>query len=108
MDEDNGGWVGLAIGALVVWGLISLFSGSGSSDDYSDAYSSGYSGSSSYVDCSYYEPKNPYYSDSGHSAGFDWAERTGGYCSGNSDSFNEGCEEYYAQEEAYDSCLSNY
>lgn len=40
---------------------------------------------------------NPYSSDSGHSAGYEWAERTGGACNGNSDSFNEGCEEYYRQ-----------
>ena len=40
---------------------------------------------------------NPYSSDSGHSAGYEWAERTEGNCSGNSASFNEGCEEYYEQ-----------
>jgi hypothetical protein len=45
------------------------------------------------------EPENPYSPGSGHSAGYDWAERTGGDCSGNSNSFNEGCEEYYSQAE---------
>ena len=42
---------------------------------------------------------NPYSSGSGHFAGYEWAERTGGDCSGNSASFNEGCEEYYRQTE---------
>lgn len=53
--------------------------------------SSGYGSSS-------YEPENPYSSGTGHSAGYDWAERTGGDCNGNSSSFNEGCEEYYNQQ----------
>jgi hypothetical protein len=43
------------------------------------------------------EPVNPYSSGSGHYAGFQWAENTGGICNGNSQSFNEGCEEYYNQ-----------
>ena len=40
---------------------------------------------------------NPYSPGTGHYAGYEWAERTGGSCSGNSESFNEGCEEYYRQ-----------
>lgn len=40
---------------------------------------------------------NPYSEGGGHYAGYEWAERTGGSCSGNSQSFNEGCEEYYRQ-----------
>ncbi|MFH1145492.1 MAG: hypothetical protein V1707_00820 [bacterium] len=40
---------------------------------------------------------NPYSADSGHYAGYEWAERTGNACSGNSTSFIEGCEEYYRQ-----------
>jgi hypothetical protein len=55
----------------------------------------------SYSEEDEYEMENPYDSDSGHSAGYDWAESTGGDCSGNSDSFNEGCEEYYNQESNY-------
>lgn len=47
------------------------------------------------------EPENPYSSGSGHYAGFEWAERTGRTCGGNSQSFIEGCQEYYRQEEAY-------
>ena len=43
------------------------------------------------------DPVNPYDSGSGHYAGFEWAGETGGNCDGNSDSFNEGCEEYYFQ-----------
>lgn len=40
---------------------------------------------------------NPYSEGSGHYAGYEWAEKTGGSCSGNSTSFIEGCEEYYRQ-----------
>ena len=40
---------------------------------------------------------NPYAEGTGHYAGYEWAERTGGSCDGNSQSFNEGCEEYYNQ-----------
>jgi len=43
------------------------------------------------------EQGNPYANDSGHGAGYDWAERTGGSCNGNSASFNEGCEAFYEQ-----------
>ncbi len=43
------------------------------------------------------ETGNPYDEGSGHNAGYEWAERTGGNCNGNSASFNEGCEEYYRQ-----------
>jgi hypothetical protein len=41
------------------------------------------------------EPQNPYNDGGGHDAGFNWASETGGECNGNSDSFNEGCAEYY-------------
>ena len=53
------------------------------------------------------EPENPYdeFSEEGHYAGFERAERTWGDCDWNSDSFNEGCEEYYEQDEAYNNCL---
>ncbi|MCK5016178.1 MAG: hypothetical protein KAS32_03820 [Candidatus Peribacteraceae bacterium] len=40
---------------------------------------------------------NPYSDGTGHFAGYEWAERTGGSCNGNSTSFNEGCEEFYSQ-----------
>lgn len=43
------------------------------------------------------EIDNPYSDGSGHDAGYKWAERTGGNCNGNSQSFNEGCEEYYRE-----------
>lgn len=52
------------------------------------------------------EPENPYEEGSGHYAGFNWAEENGGACSGNSDSFNEGCEEYYSQEDEYEACVA--
>jgi hypothetical protein len=51
------------------------------------------------------EPENPYDEDSGHSAGFEWAqENNTGSCGGNSDSFIEGCEEYQSQEDKYEQC----
>jgi hypothetical protein len=45
------------------------------------------------------EQGNPFDQGTGHNAGYEWAERTGGDCNGNSNSFNEGCEEYYQQQE---------
>ena len=55
-------------------------------------------------DCSSLEPHNPYDEGTGHYAGFDWGAK-GKSCGGNSTSFVEGCEEYEAQEEAYDACV---
>lgn len=56
-------------------------------------------------DCSYSEPENPYSYDSGHYAGYEWAERNNvASCGGNSTSFIEGCEEYLRQVENYDVC----
>lgn len=51
----------------------------------------------SYEDGNKIEIGNPYSPDTGYYAGYEWAERTGGVCSGKSQSFNEGCEEYYRQ-----------
>ena len=50
------------------------------------------------------EPENPYDEGTGHYAGYKWAEENGGDCNGNSNSFNEGCEEYHSQEEEFESC----
>jgi len=49
-------------------------------------------------------PSNPYGDDGGHDAGFNWAEDTGRSCDGNSQSFNEGCEEYHRQLHQYEKC----
>jgi hypothetical protein len=58
-------------------------------------------------DCASLEPDNPYEDGSGHFAGYEWAEEKGGAsCGGNSDSFNEGCEEYGEQLETYEQCQS--
>lgn len=51
-------------------------------------------------------PHNPYTDGSGHYAGFEWARENGGACNGNSDSFNEGCEEYYRQLNEYNECMA--
>ena len=51
-------------------------------------------------------PYNPYGNGGGHDAGFNWASETGGGCDGNSDSFNEGCAEYYRQLNQYNRCVS--
>ena len=59
-------------------------------------------------DCSILEPNDPYNDGSGHFAGFEWAQENGASgCDGNSDSFNDVCEEYLRQYNAYDECLSN-
>lgn len=50
-----------------------------------------------------YEMTNPYSDGTGHHAGYEWAERTGGDCNGSSASFNEGCEEYQHQLDLYES-----
>lgn len=51
-------------------------------------------------------PSNPYNDGGGHDAGFKWAEENGGDCNGNSDAFNEGCQEYHRQLEEYNQCLA--
>lgn len=56
-------------------------------------------------DCSILEPENPYGSDTGHSAGFEWGE-SGKTCGGNSQSFIEGCRAYERQESGYQNCLN--
>ena len=51
------------------------------------------------------EPENPYDEDSGHHAGYEWAEdKDPGVCGGSSNSFVEGCEEYQRQETEYEEC----
>jgi hypothetical protein len=60
------------------------------------------------ADCSRLEPKNPFSSGLGFSAGFDWAEKSKATsCSGNSPSasFIDGCNEYLRQARAYDACV---
>jgi hypothetical protein len=57
------------------------------------------------VDCSSLEPDNPYDDESGHDAGYKWAaEHDAESCSGNSSSFEEGCEEYVRQVAAFQAC----
>jgi hypothetical protein len=50
------------------------------------------------------EPENPYNEDTGHYAGYSWAQENSEACDGSSESFNEGCNEYYAQLDAYEAC----
>lgn len=50
-------------------------------------------------------PANPYKDGGGHDAGFNWAMENGGDCDGNSDSFNNGCAEYYRQLNRYRECV---
>jgi hypothetical protein len=49
-------------------------------------------------------PNNPYHDGGGHDAGFNWALDNGGGCNGNSDSFNEGCEEFHRQLDEFNRC----
>jgi len=108
MNEDNGIW-GYVIAGAIVWGIFSFFSGDKTDSYVSPSYNAP-SYNSTYSDYDDYyeepvEPENPYDYDTGHYAGYEWAEETGGDCDGNSDSFNEGCEEYYAQEETYEEAI---
>jgi hypothetical protein len=89
---------------LLIWGGIQVWNWIFPSYSDSSYSSSPYSFHGGISDCT--EPENPYDYGSGHYAGFEWGEN-GNYCSGNSDSFVEGCEEYYSQEEAYDDCINN-
>jgi hypothetical protein len=52
-------------------------------------------------------PNNPYNDGGGNDAGFNWAVEKGGTCDGDSDSFNEGCTEYYRQLNEYKECVAN-
>lgn len=46
------------------------------------------------------EESNPFEEDSGHYAGYEWAEQNNpSSCDGNSDSFIEGCQKYLDQKE---------
>jgi hypothetical protein len=102
--QKGGGEIGsIILIILLIWGGIQVWNWIFPSQSDSSNYSS-YSFSRSEADC--VEPENPYDYGSGHYAGFEWGER-GNYCSGNSDSFIEGCEEYYSQEEIYDDCINN-
>lgn len=53
------------------------------------------------------EVGNPYDEDTGHSAGYNWAEETGGDCSTGNQSFDEGCEEYNNQVDEHEEWEDN-
>jgi hypothetical protein len=99
--------VGIAFIALIWWGGSSVwnwaFGDSGSSSDYENSYSQPNSFFDSSGDCN--EPENPYDEGSGHYAGWQWGEE-GNYCSGNSSSFVEGCEDYEYVESKYEDCMA--
>lgn len=104
---------GLAFWGLIIWGAVSLFGGG--SSQTSTYYPSSYGGyNDSYYDDYEEEPEigNPYSDGSGHYAGYEWAEENDtDYCDGNSDSFNEGCQEYIDQrdaEEEYEDSQNDY
>jgi hypothetical protein len=96
--------VGIALIALLWWGGSSVWNWafSNSNSDYENSYSQPTSVFHSDDDC--VEPENPYRYGSGHYAGWQWGEE-GNYCSGNSNSFVEGCDEYQAAEERFEQCL---
>jgi hypothetical protein len=111
-EEGGSNWlVNIIVIGLVIyasswlWGVI--FPGNSK-----NSYDSDYSSYSNSVNNSYQktndciEPENPYNPGTGHYAGFEWGEQ-GNYCSGNSDSFVEGCEEYEFQDELYTECENN-
>jgi hypothetical protein len=81
----------LALTTLMVVGCKSTSSSSSSSGD---------------EEASCTEPQNPYDEGSGHYAGYEWAAEHSGSCESGSTSFNEGCDEYDSQEDAYDKCVA--
>jgi len=101
MNRNKGsGVVSLIIMVAVIWFFTSLFN----DEDEVDVYNQPSSMFNSKEDC--IEPENPYNYGTGHYAGYEWGEN-GNYCSGNSSSFIEGCEEYESQEEAFSACISS-
>jgi hypothetical protein len=64
------------------------------------------SSSSSDNEASCTEPQNPYDEGSGHYAGYEWAAEHSETCETGSTSFNEGCDEYDSQEDAYNKCVA--
>ena len=71
------------------------------------ACSEGTRDSSQAKKCDGLAPRNPYSKGSGHFAGFEWASgNAGSGCDGNSDSFNEGCQDYHRQRAKYNACVA--
>ncbi len=105
MDEDSNviGWVGLIFIVIFAVSVYNHYTAKNIEKTY--GYKVETSGVTEKPDCSSLVPQNPYDSDSGHSAGFEWGA-SGNDCGGNSDAFIEGCEEYQNQENAYQYCLS--
>jgi hypothetical protein len=103
---DNSDSRGCLIFVIILVGLAIFCWGDSSSGDSSEEYEyypryggSSYSEDYDYVD----EPENPYSYGSGHSAGYEWAEKNDvSDCGGNSESFIEGCQEYVDQRDAYE------
>jgi hypothetical protein len=86
--------------------FVSVITISGCSTSKISPYKSEITGEKT-TDCSELEPDNPYSAGSGHYAGFEWAQKNEpSSCSGNSQSFIEGCEDWQAQQEDYDECIS--
>ncbi len=98
---------------ILIWVISALFDGDDNSSnnsykpsEYNTNYrsynnNSNYGSYNDYSDDNYTpEPENPYNEGSGHSAGYEWAEKNGvSSCGGSSNSFIEGCEEYLSQQE---------
>ena len=105
-SEGGGGVIGsLIIIGLLVWGGFTVWNWifPDSNPEYENSYGDYYQNPfDSGRDC--LEPENPYGEGSGHYAGWQWGEE-GNYCSGNSNSFVEGCEEYEDAESVYEECL---
>lgn len=104
MDKENN-FVSIIILGLIIWGVVSFFS-SDKKEEEIYKQSPQYESYKETKDCFSLEPSNPYGSNSGHYAGFEWGEQ-GNSCGGNSNSFIEGCEEYQSQEDIFTSCENN-
>jgi len=104
MQKGNG-ILGIIIIIAIIWGISSLYQNEHETDSIMQE-SPNYEAYQESKDCSDLEPENPYDNGSGHYAGFEWGQE-GNDCGGNSNSFIEGCEDYQAQEEIYETCLNN-
>jgi len=96
--------IGLVVVVLIIWSIASSYNKNQAVDKVLQGHSA-YSDYKESKDCSTLEPDNSYSYGSGHYAGFEWGEQ-GNACSGNSDSFVKGCEDYQSQEYKHETCLS--
>jgi hypothetical protein len=100
MNEGNGNWTTFIVLALIIIGVNYFWPNE--KDVYEDPtrFTSSTFNHDSSDSNEYLEPENPYEYGTGHYAGYEWGAQ-GNDCTGNSQSFIEGCEEFQYQDELY-------